>query len=721
MKKLVITLLLITLSAGLALAKSDIKAGNMLQNYEFYTAGADPSMPEHWEIDGALAPDFSYSGGTLSFRNTSATGTVTPQYVYQDVNVAGGTGRLYTVGMDIESFDAFMVYKFRSLDEGNVGLQIQWLDADGKVIKSEKPKGFLESHFLFYSMNENDRALERTVYCPADSSIVTCRFCLYVERGIYAQKITFNQAWMYPAGKPAPYIALAHSAVSGSTPVAATGNVVSSLNVGFEAVGDDSYFADEPSFRIYPVMAPDKYIDDCTATRSSIGGGKVLYKGRFNDVAGYGGEPEPFVLEMRCKSNGSEAVIARDYFYYEPGAEGVNAGWQFDEYGRFLNRSGRYSSMFGVSFDLDRGYGEDYSVFYEVGVDKYIKGLEAASADLIEAKVNWKAGDSTLYMNWSKYAPGCKWLFDVSDHMYNKGELAYDWYDIINNARMVCDNLMGFVGCDKLSAGNLSDAVKFREQLRSSDRKPLAVNRLAGVSAAELNEAAVYSRTAGDAVMLDLMPSNGSDWRDGDFPISDPVFDDKAVFDRPVFAIAKAGGLHPKNILRLMQYSRNKNLAGLIFDVNPSNAFQSDPGNPQMEWGNFVAAMFIKDFLNDAVGLIANFSGDSGSTAPAGVDVDASNSVVRIMGTSQIDNTNYNVLVNEATADECFFIVITSMKDSLASRTAEVRLQAQNTGYVCDLKSYGIDGSVTVQQLDADTEQRVYVNGVSVFYIHKAE
>ena len=196
LKKLFITLLLAALCAGSALAASDIKPGNLLQNCDFYTAGADPSVPEHWEIDGALAPDFTYDSGTLSFKNTSASGTVTPQYIYQDVALTSGTGRFYTVGLNIDAVDTFSVFKFKSLDEGNVTIQVQWLDSSYNVVKTEKTKGFLENNFINYPLTDNDYAFERKVYCPSDTNIACCRFCIYVEKGVYAREITVTQAWM---------------------------------------------------------------------------------------------------------------------------------------------------------------------------------------------------------------------------------------------------------------------------------------------------------------------------------------------------------------------------------------------------------------------------------------------------------------------------------------------------------------------------------------------
>ncbi|MBO4549004.1 MAG: hypothetical protein J5758_07305, partial [Abditibacteriota bacterium] len=312
----------------------------------------------------------------------------------------------------------------------------------------------------------------------------------------------------------------------------------------------------------------------------------------------------------------------------------------------------------------------------------------------------------------------------ISDFATEKGLDYCEWFDIVNAARTNCSGLMGFVGSDRLNLGDLDLYSAYREQLRSSDRKTLVANRLPGVgdpagSSADLAEAAVYSRNAGDAVILDLLPSNGSNWRDVDFPVNNNVINAARSFDRPVFALTKAMNPTPKHMLLLMQYARDKKLAGLIFDVNPDNAVQARTVFPQIVWGNFVAAMFMKDFLNDAIGLIANFTGGSGDYLPAGVVFNINNDVVRIGGDSQIDNTHVNCFVNGN--KECFLIVNTSMSDDYASKTAHVNLEGKAAGFVCDVKTFGIDGSVTTDQLDLDSPAAADVNGVSVFYIHKPE
>ncbi|MBP5274359.1 MAG: hypothetical protein ILO36_05425 [Abditibacteriota bacterium] len=426
MKKLVITLMLFAFCAGFALAGSDIKAGNMLQNYNFYTAGADPAQPEYWNIDGDVAPDFTYTAGELSFKNTIGSGTVTPQYVYQDVDVSGATGRFYTVGLNIDAVDTFKVYKFMGLDEDNVNVQIQWLDGDGNARKTEKTRGFLEHHFLLNSFTGNDYAFESRVYCPRDDSIKTCRFCIYVAKGVYARKIAFNSAWMYKDKVPDPYIALGYTHYDQALPiVTATGNVVSDLKIGFEGYNSrsdiDTNGKRKPWFCFYPVMAPDKEVNRDSGADDPFWGammdanaqftGEVW--GEFRNIPSDMPKAERYCLEMRGIRSGKETVLARDYFYYDPSTEAVKAGWELDSERRFKNRHNAFGTMFGVSLDLDRGYGEDYSVFDSVGAGKYLKGLESAGADLVFAKVNWLADGATLSTDVTKFAPGCKWFYDI--------------------------------------------------------------------------------------------------------------------------------------------------------------------------------------------------------------------------------------------------------------------------------------------------------------------
>ncbi len=732
MKKLVITLILLAFCAGLALADSDIKAGNMLQNYNFQTADADPAKPEHWTIDDAIAPDFTYTAGELSFKNTAASGTVTPQYIYQDVDVSGATGRFYTVGLNIDAVDTFKVYKFMGLDEDNVNVQIQWLDGDGKVRKTEKTRGFLEHHFLFYSITDNDYAFESRVYCPRDSEIRTCRFCIYVAKGVYAQKVTINQAWMYKDKVPDPYIALGYTHYDHALPiVTATGNVVKDLEIGFEGFNSRSDIDPNekrtPWFCFYPVMSPDKEVnrdsgaDDpfWVAIKDSNSQFTGDVWGGFRIIPSDMPKAERYCLEMRGIYQGKETVLARDYFYYDPFPEGVKAGWELDRERRFKNRRNVFGTMFGVSLDLDRGYGDDYSVFDSVGAGKYLTGLESVGADLVFAKVNWLEDGATLYADATRFTPGCKWFYDISDHMYEKGLPYCDWFDIANTARLQGAGLMGFVACDNLGMPTLQDAVKYKEQLRSSDRKAVIANRLPGLSESEFGEAAIYSRTAGDAVILDLMPSDGSRWRNEvDFPIHNNIFDKKFKFDRPVIALTKASAATPKDMLRLMAYAREKKLAGLVFDVNPNNALTDNTLNPQVEWSNYAAAMLIKDFLGDDPSLIEDFGSVGEDYVSSGAEFVTDTDVVTITGTPAFSGGQIHVGYLTKGADEGFVIVSSTMLD-IENNSIALHITGKTAGSICEIKNISKDGQLTaVQPEDIDSGYDISFNGLTVIYVH---
>ncbi|MBR4749172.1 MAG: hypothetical protein IK083_06350 [Abditibacteriota bacterium] len=699
----------------------------MLQNYEFQEADADPAQPAGWTMDDAIAPDFTYTSGELSFKNTTATGTITPQYIYQDVDISGGTGRLYTVGLNIDAVDTFKMLKFMGLDEDNVNVQVQWLDNDGKVLKTEKTRGFLEHHAQMYSFTGSDYAFESRVYCPRDANITTCRFCVYVAKGVYARKISINQAWMYRDKKPEPYIALGNTYNLGYEPIVkATGNVVNDLRVSFQAYSDWSDVSangDTPWFCIYPVMAPGKAANkEVSSNDPTWGVDQGVMHGGFTEIPEGLPKDERYCLEMRSIYQGKETVLARDYFYYKPDYQSKKMGWELDSERRFRNRRGDFATMFGVSMDLDRGYDTDDSVFSLNNSAKYLKSLEVAEADLVFAKVSWGNDWYTLGNDVTRNTPNCKWFYDISDHMYEKGMSYYDWFDIANNARVQGSRLMGYVACDNLGMPTLQDAVKYKEQLRSSDRQAVIANRLPGISESEFGEAAVYSRAAGDVVILDLLPSNGSNWRESDFPINNRFFNEKRMFDRPVIALTKGSGANPKDMLRLMAYARDKKLAGLVFDVNPSNAVTDNILNPQLEWSNYVAAMLMKGFLQDDPSRIEGFEARAndglGTYIAHGGIFTLSNSVATLNGGVNVPagRVHVNEFVNGE--DECFFIVSGTMTD-MENNSVNLILESPNSGYVCEIKNIDTAGELTAMQPDIAYQPQVSFNGVTVIYVHK--
>jgi len=278
LKKIIISVFILLMALSISMAAT--VGENILQNSDFTEKNSAGTFPEYWDVDSILSPSFGYADnptnpllGILSFSRIEAD-RVIPEEMYQgDVTnpielVSGG---IYEVGFDAELTDMCndwgeysITVKIECFDNANYASSSSACCAENYV---KVLPGFIKTYIpagIPFSTTSASPAQIRGKFQAPICNHKYARFYIYIDRGIYATDIVFQNAFLKYVGNK-PVVASFTDYVFSDTYVRNEDehfNVVATVDKDSNAFPVGTNFSNIMcSFTLYPTMRPSvKYI-----------------------------------------------------------------------------------------------------------------------------------------------------------------------------------------------------------------------------------------------------------------------------------------------------------------------------------------------------------------------------------------------------------------------------------------------------------------------------
>lgn len=599
MKKIAVTIILLLIWASSVFAVS--VGQNLLQNSAFTVPNSVGVFPDAWAVDSALSGNFEYTVtgavGTLAFK--APTYITSAQECWQgDTShiIKVIPNEIYEIGLKVRFNDVINNMYSQSK---NVTVKLEWysdVDYTNKLSYYNVLKGIIKSSLTNQSLS-GDFFMTRDIRVPLGAKAV--RYYIYIDKGVSATGIIFNEASMTYKGAPAMSAAFQDNVYS-NTYARVLGNklnVSAVINPQSNAFPLGTNIDDvQVSFVVYPTMSPSvKFIspkiaaynsialsDTITPTQTAQGNWLYALESRADFILGL--DPEIYTLEVICHKKGDMTTV------YDK---------KILDFRVVDNNTGGYGYVYNAASNA--------YLYNMAGTGKYITGLidsdiykvnpyaalKAAGLDFVYSSDIYRIKPTPLVSLWlldNIEKNSLKFLCPLeeiylkkvsgsifSDYVVNSASDEYILLNKVVKSLLNPDYIMGWNLNTDVSSTNLTETLYHKDILKAVDNRRSVFN-FVSPDVDIFNEMEYNMQSMGDVFVFDYSPYL-SRWTQAEIDgvtVSPGLLQSKAIFNNlkrmPVAKISLKGNettgtaLSARDIAKLIKNAKDSNAGGFLFD-----------------------------------------------------------------------------------------------------------------------------------------------------------
>lgn len=604
MKKIAVTIILLLIWASSVFAVS--VGQNLLQNSAFSVPNSVGVFPDAWVVDSALSGNFEYTVtgavGTLAFKAAPAYITSAQEFWQGDTShiITVNPNEIYEIGLKVRFNDVINNMYSQSK---NVTVKLEWYsDVNyANIVGYNVLKGIIKNSLTNTSLS-GDFFMTRDIRVPLGARAV--RYYIYIDKGISATSIIFNEASMTYKGAPAMSAAFQNNVYS-NTYARVLGNklnVSAVINPQSNAFPLGTNIDDvQVSFVVYPTMSPSvKFIspkvasynsialsDTITPTQTAQGNWLYALESKADFILGL--DREIYTLEVICHKKGDMTTVydkkALDFRVVDNNTGGYGYVYNAASNAYLYNMAGTGKYITGLIDNNTLPKATLYTSLKAAGLDFVYNPVIYTIAPVFQAggwlldniennKLKFLYPLEEIYLKKIPENPDIFALYSLS----NSRDDEYILLNKVVKSLLNPDYIMGWNLNTDVSSANLTETLYHKDILRAIDNRRSVFN-FVSPEVDISNEMEYNMQSAGDVFVFDYSPNNTSKWTQAEidgFTVSPGLLQSKAIFNNlkrmPVAKISLKGNettgttLSARDIAKLIRNAKDSNASGFLFD-----------------------------------------------------------------------------------------------------------------------------------------------------------